>query len=303
MNTHRIVLASSLLAFSAGTWAQGTIPIEPAHHLVQPEPAHHMVRPEPAQNVVQSEPAQVGPGTIPIEPPHHRVQPESAQAVQPYDPPTATLDTSPGQKTVFNNDVYLTINECNNLHCDAAPGMIGVIDSFEGVAPEYARHWLTLLVIDLKSKQVVENRHVGVLSNGKFEDYVKGYDKPSGKYGFGLFTSDHFDHPPIADGSFTVAQAQPPDPSLQPVAQNVVGTWWGLGSGSTGSITLNADGTYTKDGQFGGHYVASGGHVHFDGVLSAWNNGNAITSAQHALTFHWTESNGQGVEMSYAKQK
>ncbi|HEX6614566.1 MAG TPA: hypothetical protein VF022_11935 [Rhodanobacteraceae bacterium] len=253
------VVAAALIAISCAAWTQGTIPIEPAHNVVQPV---------------------------------------YARPVQPYTPPTATLDTSSGQRTALNGDTYLTINECNNLHCDAAPGMIGVIDSFEGVAPQYARHWLTLVVGNMDTRQVLETRHVGVLANGKFMGDVRGYDKPSGRYMFGVYTSDQLDHL-VASGSFTVTKTKASDP-LAPVAQDVVGAWYGFSGGSTGSITLNADGTYTKDGQYGGHYVASNGHVHFDGVLSVWDNGNAVTTAAHALVFHWTE-NGYGVEMSYSR--
>jgi hypothetical protein len=230
-----------------------------------------------------------------------RVAPISSNKVGVYQPPAATLVSTPGQATSFKDGVYLTINECTNLHCDAVPGMIGVMDSIEGVALQYARQWLTLFVMNANDMhKIVESRHVGVFSNGRFDANITGYDKPAGKYVFLLMAGDNAANArQVAAGIFTVTKTARPDP-YQPMAMNVIGNWYGaqLGGVQTyGSLRLNADGTYSKDG-LSGHYVASGGHLHFDGPLSNWNNGDAVTTVGGSLVFHWIK-NGRPVVMTF----
>lgn len=254
-----------------------------------------------AQNSVQPYTAPtVKPYTAPS------VQPYQASKVRPYQERTAQPDTRSGQKTAFSHGVYLTNEGCQNLHCDAAPGLVGVVDTFNGVAPQYARHWLTLLVVNEQATdRILENRHVGVLSNGAFNSFVAGYNKPAGRYVFMLFPADHIDKAHlIGGGMFTVTKKTQPDP-LQPVARTVVGTWDGydlMSHMGYGTLQLNADGSYDKDGKFAGHYVASNGHLHFDGALAAWNNGNATTNAHGVMVFHWIKQ-GWAVDIEFSKRK
>lgn len=194
--------------------------------------------------------------------------------------------------------------QCKGISCDLRQGYQAGLTTVEAHGAYRGVDSVRMKLLRRDPKQVLEDRKIGVMSNGRVTISVPAYRLPDGDYviqvateaaprllAVGTFRKASGEAPPAAEATHSTAPAASTDTSP-------VGEWRGIRR-TGGVLVISADGKYTINGG-AGEYRVSGNQITFTGPLSIWNGGRA-TLKDGTIEFSWT--NPHGAKRSYAFAK
>jgi hypothetical protein len=199
--------------------------------------------------------------------------------------------------------------KCASLECESSDGGPAGMATIEAVGsfPQHSGTALTLALLKRKSSQVVLERKVGVMSDGRATISLPLGKLEEGDYLFALFARGETKKP-LAGGVFHMGGSQAPadvarpePPANRNSGGNVfAGEWRGI-NGTAGLLAISPNGTYTFNGAKG-TYRAAGNEIVFSGPLKAWNDGKARLR-EGVIEFVWQRGDMMWNQFHFARVK
>lgn len=197
-----------------------------------------------------------------------------------------------GARAQIGKDLNVSRLECERVTCKASPGMQPGLTTVEMEGRGF-REWggrgVRMRVVR-DDRTLVDDRKLGVMSDGHFAASIPAYRYPDGNY-LVIFTPVGEDRNVIAGGRYTkqTPETNAPPQSRGAASAALAGIWRGI-NGTAGELDIRPNGSYTFNGA-PGRYTHNGGDVVFSGPLSAWNDGRATVN-RDVIEFYWTTRSG-----------
>ncbi len=188
--------------------------------------------------------------------------------------------------------------QCKGISCELREGMQEGLTTIEAEGIYRGVDAVRLEVVRLEGKEVVLDRKIGIMSNGKLTISIPAFRLPAGDYA--IQVSRVNSQARLAMGSFRKSSSTAPPVAIESSGQSLVGEWRGINK-TAGQVIISANGSYTFNGA-AGRYRATGNQVVFTGPLAAWNNGQA-TLNKGVIEFYWTNAQGWKQWFTFAKVK
>jgi hypothetical protein len=181
---------------------------------------------------------------------------------------------------------------CKNATCSVGQGYQPGLSTVEvaGALPAYAGYSVRLIIARKSgsSVAVVDERTLGIFSDGHFTASIPAYNYIDGTYAFAIVPKQSKDV--LAAGVFVKGDAEPNSVVPKHSASTALtGEWLGI-AGTYGRLRMYSNGTYLFN-ELGGHYETSGNFIVFSGPLAVWNRGRA-TIGNGTIEFYWTTPEG-----------
>jgi hypothetical protein len=198
---------------------------------------------------------------------------------------------------------------CRNVTCQKAEGLQGGLTTIEVEGKGFSQlagYSVRLTVVRRLGNEiqgVVDDRKVGIMTDGHFTTSLAVYKYEDGDYSF-TFSPLKDPQNTLALGSFTkttggAAQGGARDAHAS-ASDDLAGKWYGI-NGTAGLVRIHRDGMYTFNEERG-QYRQNGNTIVFSGPLSVWNGGRA-TVGRGVIEFYWTNANGAKQYFVFAKDK
>jgi hypothetical protein len=187
---------------------------------------------------------------------------------------------------------------CKGLTCELREGLQAGLTTVEAEGTYRGVDSVRLEVVRREPKEVVLDRKIGVMSNGKVTISIPAFRLAGGDYVFQISRANTQER--LAVGSFRKTQGGAGQVGVESGGQSLIGEWRGINK-TGGLVVISANGTYTFNGA-SGRYRATGNQIVFSGPLAAWNNGQA-TMKDGVIEFYWTNAQGWKQWFTFAKVK